>query len=90
MRITTLFAAAILTALCVQPALAADPAPAKSMVTVFISKGSASAVTKALNEMHAKMEADGWAYKDMGVYTENGDLQGLFVTYVRPAAAPAN
>lgn len=83
MRIATLVGAAVLSALCFQPALAADPAPAKNMVTVFISKGSASSVTKAVNEMHAKMEAEGWSYKDMDVYIENGDLQGLFVTYVR-------
>ncbi len=43
-------------------------------------------MTKAINKMHAKMEAEGWIYKDMGVYTEDGDLQGVFVTYVRQPA----
>lgn len=83
MRIATLMAAAVLSAFCFQPALADDPAPAKNTVTVFISKGGASSVIKAANEMHAKMEAEGWKYADMNVYIENGDLQGLFVTYVR-------
>ena len=69
-----------------QPVRAADPPPAKTMITVFIDKGSSSAVTKAINSMHAKMEAGGWTYKDMGVYTEDGDLQGVFVTYVRQPA----
>lgn len=43
-------------------------------------------MTKAINKMHARMEAEGWTYKDMGVYTEDGDLQGVFVTYVRQPA----
>jgi hypothetical protein len=88
-------AAALMTAvLAYQPALAAEPEAAKSITTVFVSKGSASSVTKALNKLHAKMEAQGWAYSDMEVYTEDGDLEGIFVTYVRApevaaAAAPA-
>ena len=71
-----------------QPVRAADPAPAKTMITVFVDKGSSSAVTKAINKMHARMEAEGWTYRDMGVYTEDGDLQGVFVTYVRQQPAP--
>jgi hypothetical protein len=88
-------AAALMTAaLAFQPAVAAEPEAAKAITTVFVSKGSASSVTKALNKLHAKMEAQGWAYSDMEVYTEDGDLEGIFVTYVRahetaPAAAPA-
>jgi hypothetical protein len=82
-------AAALMTAaLAFQPAVAAEPEAAKSITTVFVSKGSASSVTKALNKLHAKMEAEGWAYADMEVYTEDGDLEGIFVTFVRaPAAA---
>jgi hypothetical protein len=83
------------------PSFAKDPpAPtaAKNVVTVFVNKGSAGAVTKEINKVHAKMEAEGWVYRDMGVYTEDGDLEGIFVTYVKPhppmtppapAAAPA-
>lgn len=73
----------------VQPALAAEPAAATTMTTVFVNKGSSSSVTKALNKLHAEMEAAGWAYGSMSVYTEDGDLQGIFVTYVRPAGASA-
>jgi predicted TIM-barrel enzyme len=94
MRNVILGAAAALVAgvLAVQPAVAAEPEAAKLTTTVFVGKGNSSAVTKALNKMHAQMEAQGWSYADMGVYTEDGDLQGIFVTYVRssvPAAAPA-
>jgi hypothetical protein len=69
-------------------AAAADAESATNTRTVFIDKGSAGSVVKALNKSHAKMEADGWTYVDMGVYTEDGDLEGIFVTYVRKAASP--
>jgi hypothetical protein len=83
-------AAALLTGvLSVQPALAAEPEMATQVRTVFVNKGNASAVTKALNKMHAKMEADGWSFADMNVYVEDGDLEGIFVTYVRAAPALA-
>jgi hypothetical protein len=87
MRRTTAFLAASIAALAFQPALAADKIPpAQNTVTKFVSKGSSSAVITAMNKLHAEMEAQGWAYKDMGVYTEDGDLAGLFVTYVKPPA----
>jgi hypothetical protein len=94
MRKSLLIATAV-AALVASPALvlAKDPPPAKNTITVFVSKGSASSVTKEINKVHAKMEADGWVYRDMGVYTEDGDLEGIFVTYVRPqptgVSAPA-
>jgi hypothetical protein len=82
--------AALAGAFACQAAIAAEPAEAKTMKTIFIAKGSADSVTKAINKMHAKMEAEGWTVQTVAVYTEDGDLEGLFVTYVRPgAAAPA-
>ncbi len=87
MRLRVVVAVASLALLAgFQPVRAADPPPAKTMITVFVDKGSASAVTKAINKMHAKMEAEGWTYKDMGVYVEDGDLEGVFITYVRQSA----
>lgn len=80
--------AAIATALIATTAgNAADKAPteANGIRTLFVEKGSASAVLKAINALHAKMEAEGWSYRDMSVYTEDGDLEGVFVTYVRSA-----
>ena len=53
-------------------------------VTIFIDatlgmrKDSAA---KALTDAHAAYEAHGYAVIDVETYTENGDLQGLFVTY---------
>ncbi|MEO6079545.1 MAG: hypothetical protein ABIQ86_07190 [Steroidobacteraceae bacterium] len=66
--------------------IAADKPPqeAQGIRTMFVDKGSARSVLKAINVLHAKMEADGWVYRDMSVYTEDGDLQGIFVTYTRP------
>lgn len=29
------------------------------------------------------MEAKGWRFLDLDTYTENGDLVGFFVTYVK-------
>jgi hypothetical protein len=65
--------------------IAADKPPkeANSIRTLFVEKGGASSVLKAINALHGKMEAEGWTYRDMGVYTEDGDLEGVFVTYVR-------
>ncbi len=55
----------------------------------FRKKGGA----KGINKTHKKMEAEGWCFKDFELYTENGDLEGFFLTYTRvksnsPAAVP--
>lgn len=42
-------------------------------------KGSATALT----ESHKKYRAAGYRLLDLDIYTENGDLKGFFVTYVR-------
>lgn len=70
---------------------AATPGPDKcarmQASTVFIpdkagnrQKGSASKLT----DSHRNAEAQGWDFDEMAVYTEDGDLQGFFVTYTRP------
>jgi len=43
-------------------------------------KGSA----RKLSETHRTAQEQGWDFKDLEVYIEDGDLQGFFVTYVRP------
>ena len=62
---------------------------ASGIRTLFVEKGSASSVLKAINALHARMEAQGWNYQDMSVYTEDGDLEGVFVTYTRTPEASA-
>ena len=73
-------------------ALAEDKAPATIKTMWLDGKGQSSMADK-LNKMHADMAAKGWKFASLEVYTEDGDMQGLFVTYVRDAAvaaAPAN
>jgi hypothetical protein len=77
--------ATVLVAASASNAADKPPAEANGIRTLFVEKGSASAVLKAINALHAKMEAEGWSYRDMSVYTEDGDLEGVFVTYVRTA-----
>lgn len=57
-----------------------------SSITVFVGakfgrkqKGAAKALTKS----HAKYFQNGYHFTDLGVYTENGDLEGFFVTYTK-------
>lgn len=84
MRLSALLVTTAL-ALAATPSLARDKdaPPAKNVVTVYVKKGSPGALEREINKLHAKMEAEGWAYQDLGVYTEDGDLEGLFVTYVK-------
>jgi hypothetical protein len=64
-----------------------EQCPATEATTVFVADatlrrhdGSASRITQA----HREAEAKGWQFEDLAVYTENGDLQGFFITYTRP------
>ena len=41
-----------------------------------------------MTRRHAEMAEQGWRFADSAIYTENGDLEGLFLTYVRPLACP--
>lgn len=40
----------------------------------------ASNITKKHDEMNAR----GWRFEDMEIYTENADIEGAFLTYSRP------
>ena len=59
--------------------------------TVFVpdktgsrQKGSANRIS----ETHRTAQSQGWDFKDMEIYIEDGDLQGFFITYTR--AHPCN
>ena len=63
-----------------------DKCPQLQASTIFVpdktgsrQKGSA----KKISETHDVAEAQGWNYNDLQVYTEDGDLQGFFITYTR-------
>lgn len=75
-----------------RPALAAEaPAPvpavaAAKATTVFVDAnfgGRKNSAAKALSRKHEEMEAQGWRFAHLAPYTENGDLVGFFVTYLR-------
>ncbi len=62
---------------------AKDELVAQNMTTVWIDGKGQSGFAEKLNKMHAEMEAKGWKFGDLEIYTENGDMKGAFVTYVR-------
>lgn len=63
--------------------------PRTTATTVWVDgKGQGSMASKT-NKVHADMAAQGWRFADMDIYIEDGDMKGIFVTYVRdPATAP--
>ena len=67
---------------------AEDKAPA-TIKTVWLDGKGQSSMADKVNKLHAEMAAKGWKFASLEVYTEDGDMQGLFVTYVRDAAATA-
>ena len=72
-----------------QPDAGSDARPAAATtkaVTVFVDArfgGRTNGAAKALSGKHAEMEAQGWRFEHLAIYSENGDLVGFFVTYVR-------
>lgn len=95
-------AALLAAALAAPPALAAPADEARAAreagldtVTIHVDAtfgmrkdGLARAITRA----HAAFAAEGYAFADLELHVENGDVQGVFITYRRavPAvAAPA-
>jgi hypothetical protein len=69
-----------------EPAAVSAPAGWTKATTVFVNTVLGSRTggsAKRINESHAEMEAKGWRFMSLETYTENGDLVGFFVTYVR-------
>jgi hypothetical protein len=62
-------------------------APAcEEAITVFQDVSAAGRKDRAAKNMtkkHGKMAVDGWRLISMQVYTENGDLEGFYLSYVR-------
>jgi hypothetical protein len=51
--------------------------------TVWVDGKGWSGFAEKLNKRHAEMQEQGWDFADLEIYTENGDMQGAFVTYER-------
>ena len=68
------------------PLAVAAPASWTKATTVFVNTVLGSRTggsAKRINETHAEMEAKGWRFMSLETYSENGDLVGFFVTYVK-------
>jgi len=93
-----LFAPAVCVALLFWLALSAhahqDDLPSRTCVegtTVFqdvSGLGRKDRAAKNLTARHAEMAKEGWRLVDLFAYTENGDLEGFFVSYVRDTRCP--
>lgn len=61
-------------------------ATGKDGKTVFMDVGvlgKKGRVAKRMTKQHQEYAKEGWTVANVAVYTENGDLEGLFVTYVK-------
>lgn len=59
--------------------------PVTPAITLFVDISIASRKKRAaarMTELHAEMAQKGYDVIDVEPYTENGDLQGFYVTYV--------
>lgn len=74
-------------------AAANEPAPAcEEAMTVFhdVSRlGRKDRAAANMTRRHEEMAMEGWRFADSEVYIENGDLEGIFITYVRTVPCPA-
>jgi hypothetical protein len=70
----------------------AEPQPSancEEALTVFqdvSGMGRKDRAAKNMTKRHAEMARERWRLIDMEVYTENGDLEGFYLSYVRSVA----
>lgn len=68
-------------------ALAADDIkPTTTALTVWVDGKGQGSMAGKVSKSHEEMNAKGWRFADLDVYIEDGDMKGMFVTYVRDAA----
>jgi hypothetical protein len=72
-----------------QAALGTETAMAcEQAITIFHDVsgfGRKDRAATRMTEKHDEMALSGWRYAGMVIYTENGDLEGFYVSYTRPA-----
>ena len=69
----------------------APPPDCEEAMTVFqdvSAAGRKDRAAKNMSKRHAAMAQEGWRFADMEVYTENGDLEGFYLSYTRATACP--
>lgn len=57
--------------------------PTAATQTVWLAGQGKADFAERMNRMHAEMGAKGFRFVDTILYVEDGDMQGVFVTYVR-------
>ena len=60
----------------------ADDASA-TITTLFVDGKGQSGFAEKVNKIHAEMATKGWKFGGLALYTEDGDMKGVFVTYTR-------
>jgi hypothetical protein len=61
-------------------------APGKDAKTVFMDVGALGKKDRAAKRMtkqHEKFAMEGWTVANVAVYTDDGDFEGFYVTYVK-------
>ncbi|MFT5140490.1 MAG: hypothetical protein ACI9CB_002154 [Rhodothermales bacterium] len=69
----------------------AVPETCQEAITGFQDVSGMGRKDKAASNMtkrHQEMAKQGWRFIGLEVYTENGDLEGFFLSYVRDVACP--
>lgn len=64
----------------------ADSPQCQEAITVFqdvSGLGRKDRAAKKVTQKHQEMAWEGWQFVDMEVYTENGDLEGFYLSYIR-------
>lgn len=67
------------------------PYPCQEAITVFqdVSRiGRKDGAAKNITQKHQEMARERWRFVDVEPYTENGDLEGFYVSYVRDSGCP--
>jgi hypothetical protein len=70
--------------------LVVEQYPTLQASTKFVADRGTKGSAEKLTESHKNAEAQGWSFSQMSLYTENNDLQGFYVTYVRPHPCNGN
>ena len=60
-----------------------DKPKAEKVITVYLGAHTGRGIEHEINELHGKMERDGWRFAQMVPHMENSDTEGVWVTYVR-------
>lgn len=83
--ITITMTGLILAATLVAPVEARDKdkPTADKVITLYLGAHTGRGIEREINELHGKMEREGWRFAQMVPHMENSDTEGLWVTYTR-------